>query len=330
MHVENYTTISRCVENVYVRHVENRVEIRKNHHHSLQCVLKLSGRGPKIRRQTTRLESEFTRVTEVRHIDLSDILQRSVQKLMDNVNLTEQWLQLFVDLPTSCLCSIQQAVNELDYNSDSSEENFEQFLNTDEDLEMDMSIIQQMLYEVVKYFCKVHLKDILAFLKKKLNKKRTMRLRATVGKVDVGSRQKADKFPAYMCKVCGEECKEFYDTAADYSVQCDTYEDWFHYPCEGLTGEEEFLQEGSTLPFKCTFCKMEEYEMSINEQNSVSTWEQTSSCGIPLCSKTLKDTTHNKKTTGIKRKSDMKSNIPCKKTRTSSGRNVKPPVKPNL
>ena len=74
MHVENYIKISRCVENVYVRHVENRVkncvEIRKNHHHTLQCVLKLSGRGLKIRRQTTRFDSEFTRVTEVRPINI--------------------------------------------------------------------------------------------------------------------------------------------------------------------------------------------------------------------------------------------------------------------
>ena len=72
MHVENYVEISRCVENVYFRHVENRgencVEIRKNHHHTLRCVLKLSGRGPKIRRQTARFDSEFTRVSEVRHI----------------------------------------------------------------------------------------------------------------------------------------------------------------------------------------------------------------------------------------------------------------------
>ena len=72
MHVENYIEISRCVENVYVLHVENRVEncveIQKNHCHSLRCMLKLSGRGPKIIRQTTRLESEFARVTEVRHI----------------------------------------------------------------------------------------------------------------------------------------------------------------------------------------------------------------------------------------------------------------------
>ena len=48
MHVESYVEISRCVENVYVRHVENhienRVEVRKKHHHTLWHVLKLSGR----------------------------------------------------------------------------------------------------------------------------------------------------------------------------------------------------------------------------------------------------------------------------------------------
>ena len=47
-HVESYVKISRCVENVYVRHVENhienRVEVQKKHHHTLQHMLKLSGR----------------------------------------------------------------------------------------------------------------------------------------------------------------------------------------------------------------------------------------------------------------------------------------------
>ena len=44
MHVESYVKISRCVENVYVRHVENHVEVRKKHHHTLRHMLKLSGR----------------------------------------------------------------------------------------------------------------------------------------------------------------------------------------------------------------------------------------------------------------------------------------------
>ena len=47
-HVESYVKISRCVENVYVRHVknhiENRVEVWKKHHHTLRHMLKLSGR----------------------------------------------------------------------------------------------------------------------------------------------------------------------------------------------------------------------------------------------------------------------------------------------
>ena len=48
MHFESYVKISRCVENVYVRlvgkNIENRVEVQKKHHHTLQHVLKLSGR----------------------------------------------------------------------------------------------------------------------------------------------------------------------------------------------------------------------------------------------------------------------------------------------
>ena len=47
-HLESYVKILRCVENVYVRHVENHienhVEVRKKHHHTLRHVSKLSGR----------------------------------------------------------------------------------------------------------------------------------------------------------------------------------------------------------------------------------------------------------------------------------------------
>ena len=48
MHVESHVKTSSCVENVYVRHfenhIENCVEVRKKYHHTLQHVLKLSGR----------------------------------------------------------------------------------------------------------------------------------------------------------------------------------------------------------------------------------------------------------------------------------------------
>ena len=48
MHVESYVQVLRCVENVYVRHVENHiencVEVRKKYHDTLWHVLKLWGR----------------------------------------------------------------------------------------------------------------------------------------------------------------------------------------------------------------------------------------------------------------------------------------------
>ena len=47
-HVESHVKTSRCIENVYVRRVEkhigNRVEVRKKHHHTLGHMLKLRGR----------------------------------------------------------------------------------------------------------------------------------------------------------------------------------------------------------------------------------------------------------------------------------------------
>ena len=41
---ESHVKTSRRVENVYVRHVENHVEVRKKDHHTLRHVSKLSGR----------------------------------------------------------------------------------------------------------------------------------------------------------------------------------------------------------------------------------------------------------------------------------------------
>ena len=62
MHVESYVKISRCVENVYVRHVENhienRVEVRKKHYHTLLYVLKLSADFIFLLRFCTRKRSK--------------------------------------------------------------------------------------------------------------------------------------------------------------------------------------------------------------------------------------------------------------------------------
>ena len=60
MHVESYVKISSCVENVYVRHVENHIENRETPSHFRAYV--------QIERQISFFSSGFARVTEVRHI----------------------------------------------------------------------------------------------------------------------------------------------------------------------------------------------------------------------------------------------------------------------
>ena len=67
IHVESYVKISRCVENVYVRHVENhienRVEVRKKTpSHFTACV--------EIERQILFFSFGFARVSEVRHMHI--------------------------------------------------------------------------------------------------------------------------------------------------------------------------------------------------------------------------------------------------------------------
>ena len=65
MHVESYVKISRCVENVYVRHVENhienRVEVRKKTPSHFTARVE-------IERQISFFSFGFARVSEVRHM----------------------------------------------------------------------------------------------------------------------------------------------------------------------------------------------------------------------------------------------------------------------
>ena len=69
-HVESYVKISRCVENVYVRHVENHIENRvevqkKTPSHFTAHV--------EIEWQILFFSFSFARVTEVRHICLTSL-----------------------------------------------------------------------------------------------------------------------------------------------------------------------------------------------------------------------------------------------------------------
>ena len=64
-HVESHVKISRCVENVYIRHVENHienhVEVRKKHNHTFTARVE-------IEQHISFFSFGFARVSEVRHI----------------------------------------------------------------------------------------------------------------------------------------------------------------------------------------------------------------------------------------------------------------------
>ena len=78
MHVESYVKISRCVENVYVRrvenHIENRVEVRKKTPSHFTARVE-------IERQISFFSFGFARVTEVRHIEI--LIQETVVNVID-------------------------------------------------------------------------------------------------------------------------------------------------------------------------------------------------------------------------------------------------------
>ena len=65
MHVESHVKTSRCVENVYVRHVENhienRVEVRKKTPSHFMARVEIEW-------QISFFSFSFARVTEVRHM----------------------------------------------------------------------------------------------------------------------------------------------------------------------------------------------------------------------------------------------------------------------
>ena len=104
---------------------------------------------------------------------------------------------------------------------------------TDMEYELEMALLLQMFEQVVNYFSKVHLSDILDKYKDTvLNRKALVSMRHQIisgikmKDIDV-------KSILYSCGTCGKECIEV-DTVKDphyedFSVGCDHCMKWFHY-----------------------------------------------------------------------------------------------------
>ena len=73
----------------------------------------------------------------------------------------------------------------------------------------------------------------------------------------------------FPCGHCGKECVDVESLKdsqfEDFSVGCDKCQNWFHYVCVGLKGDEPELRENSNLEYFCPKCKQENPKSSITQ-----------------------------------------------------------------
>ena len=179
-------------------------------------------------------------------LDPHSIFTITVNKLNQDVDLIRCWFQLFSTpgiLSNDCECTDTEETVQL-----SSQDLIQ--------LELDETLIIDLLEGVILYFCKVHCAEKGTQLKNfVLEKPKTFQLRHTLDENTKSIVQKIVQFP---CGVCGKECIDIINKKKaafeDFSVQCDRCDKWFHYICVNLTGNEPQLQENSDIPYYCPEC----------------------------------------------------------------------------
>ena len=183
-------------------------------------------------------------------LDPENIFLTAYNTLTTDADLLNEWFALFADdsqfTSNTCTCTEDSTES---YQCDSNE-----LLS----LELDQILILELMQKVVIYFCKVHLNEKVTQLKDfMLEKPKTFQHRHTV---EFKSTQNLPNPEVeYPCGVCNKECIDIiHDTQAkfeEFSVQCNKCNKWYHYICMNLNGNEPELQENSSLPYFCTFCK---------------------------------------------------------------------------
>ena len=133
------------------------------------------------------------------------ILQKTTIIIRNDVILLQTWCNLFAASTKSCMCN--------DY-YDSNIEEPDDNISLDDptkvmEYEIEQSLILHMFEEVVLYFCRVHLSDILDKYKDTvLLKHKSMGIRKTVHSVEKSGKEvesilnKVD----YPCGICKKEC----------------------------------------------------------------------------------------------------------------------------
>ena len=185
------------------------------------------------------------------------ILSRCIDYMHVHDTSINKWFDLFTDIPEMCTCNDPKSTMELD-NDDTQSDNEDEF--GDDSLQFQHSIILDLYQCVVTYFCRVQFADIRGqFVNKRRKKKQSLRagLQSSSG-TKFSAEDKAEKIP-YPCAVCGKECKSLFEKFEEQSVQCSLCRIWLYFPCAGLKGDEEQLQEGNEeQEWLCASCVQNE------------------------------------------------------------------------
>lgn len=81
--------------------------------------------------------------------------------------------------------------------------------------------------------------------------KKTMQVAAILSSLaEVGTEETQPDFP---CTKCGLSCPQEPDEFNKMSVGCDSYNQWFHWQCVNLTGNETYLNE-QNIAWMCDSC----------------------------------------------------------------------------
>ena len=174
-----------------------------------------------------------------------DILKVCECNLKQDETLLEMWCNLFVSKSDSCKCS-----------QDIEDESFaEQSEHDVIDYELEECLVLDLFDRVLHYFASVQLSDRLDNHKDTVvHKEKEVSL--THNLLSGMKKEAMKKIIQFPCGHCGKESVDVESLQdaqfEDFSVGCDKCQQWFHYMCMGLKGNEPELSEGSNLEYFCS------------------------------------------------------------------------------
>lgn len=169
--------------------------------------------------------------TENLHLNLDKIHQACRNAIDSDCNLLSDWISLFVVKETEEL----------------------------ED-EIVLVLISEIFQSVTEHFVKLSIVDSLKMFKRSIPRKKKQALRTKIQALGERENKKqkiqetSNTVDVYVCPICDQICAEEPEDEGSASIGCDKCNNWYHYKCVKLRGNELFLKDSASTWF-CTTCK---------------------------------------------------------------------------